>query len=796
MKHLGTSTWPALGVAHLAAILLIAPAKADTIALKSGVVYRGTYDRDNTIVFIDDGLKRIILRDTKIAKIDSDASTRHQETFKLVQPLEVHGLDMPTYAIGIDAGPWDATGKRMFRYIGPKSTKPVTMKQAIIELGPRTVTLRGIDGSWRAKLATSQVPKEIVLGILAKVDQKNLNERKRVESFLIQAEWYPEALTELNKLLKDFSEPELREQLDVVRQSIQQLAAEQAQSEVDIRRKAEQPKEVLARLKAFPTEGVPSALLVKVRDQLREEETQEAADKALANDLQAAAESLTAESRRVWKPALLEMLTGLAEAPDAVRSRFESFQKAASSDPPAERFARAASGWVLGSDAAVSDLASAETLWKARRSIDEYLRASTTEQLRNDLLASLQALEWTDATNAKRKIDPETATRLVQLMPPSAETSAKPGEPKIYQVPTDGHDVATEYMVLLPPEYHPLRSYPAIVALHSGLGQTAAERMERALAWWAPEAARRGYIVIVPEYNLPDKPADYRYTPDEHAAVELALRDARRRFAIDSDRVFLGGVLIGGNMAWDYGLAHPDLFAGVAVVSGLPAKYVMRYWNHAERLPFYIAMGDLAPGATDLILNLVKSMLGKNFDVTYADYYHRGLEDLPEEAGPIFDWFDHRKPRDAHPKKFEVVTARVCDTRFYGVVVGHYPPPPPGHFEPGEGEYGQRRPSGRTLSRITAPGVVDALGQNLNPATIEVQTVTMSNLVKVNANGVQKLDVWVSPKLIDFKKRLEVRINGRAYFKGPIKPDLAPFLEDLRVRGDRQQTYWLKVSAG
>ena len=82
--------------------------------------------------------------------------------------------------------------------------------------------------------------------------------------------------------------------------------------------------------------------------------------------------------------------------------------------------------------------------------------------------------------------------------------------------------------------------------------------------------------MIAPEYNVPGQPPDYHYTPSEHAAVELALRDARRRYAIDSDRVFVAGQLTGGNMAWDFALAHPDLFAGVIVISGFPAKYVPR----------------------------------------------------------------------------------------------------------------------------------------------------------------------------------------------------------------------------
>ena len=147
----------------------------------------------------------------------------------------------------------------------------------------------------------------------------------------------------------------------------------------------------------------------------------------------------------------------------------------------------------------------------------------------------------------------------------------------------------------LPPEYHPLRSYPAVVVLHSGKGP------DSAIDEWADEAARRGYILIAPEYTAPGQPPDYRYTPSEQAAAQLAMRDARKRYAIDSDRVFAAGQLIGGNMAWDLALAHPDLFAGVVVISGLPAKYVSLSLAHHDRLPLFYVIGDLAPAANEFI---------------------------------------------------------------------------------------------------------------------------------------------------------------------------------------------------
>ena len=62
------------------------------------------------------------------------------------------------------------------------------MEQAINEIGPYMVRIRGVDGYWQGQLATSQVPREVILGILAKVNQKDSKERIRVARFLIQAE--------------------------------------------------------------------------------------------------------------------------------------------------------------------------------------------------------------------------------------------------------------------------------------------------------------------------------------------------------------------------------------------------------------------------------------------------------------------------------------------------------------------------------------------------------------------------------------------------------------------------------
>lgn len=773
--------FPAVVLLALGALLAPLPrAWGDNVILKNGIVYRGTVDQDNTLVSVFDGLKRVIIRDSKISRREPNTAFGNWEVFKLVQPLITHSGSMPKEAYDIEATPWNDRGRRTFAYRSARSTKPITMEQAINELGPYLVRYRGVDGFWQdGRLSLRQVPRDVVLGILGKVDQKNQNERRRVVSFLIQAEWYAEAKKELDGLLRDFPEDKsLPDTVKNARGVVSQLEAAQIKLDLDIRRKGQQYQAVAAGLRAFPTKDVSSDLLVQVRDQIRTDDAQAAADRALAAELGALAERIADKKQKTWKKPLAEVLQVLNEAPDAVRDRFVAWQKAKddSALDDEARFALAMSGYVVGGDAAVPDLEMAANLWNARNLLHDYLsslepvaRARTIEQLE-----SLPVPEDPSQPAAVKRLD--LLTRLSLRMPPPLHDDKLPkkGEAKIHRVQGDDNPQPTDYHVLLPPEYHPLRSYPTIVALHDGRGPS------HAIEWWAAEASRRGYIVVAPEYRLAGQgaEADYGFTTSEHAAVELALRDARRRYAINGNRVFLGGQLRGADMAFDYGLAHPDSFAGVAVISGHPFKYAYRYRAHVERVPLYVAIGDLSPAGPEIVFGeYLKPLIARANDVTYVEYYRRGLEDLPEEAPAVVDWMDRRPDREAYPvpnpnKPLDFASARESDDRFYGVVIREFAP-----------------------GRTTSPEAADPFGKNLNPASLKISASQASNLLKLQINGIKQLDVWVSPKVLDFKKRITVRINTKDFFKAIATPGIEPFLEDLRMRGDRQQVYWMKVSA-
>ena len=511
-----------------------------------------------------------MVRDSKIERIEANNAFRTGEKFQLVQPMSVHGGIMPDEVVSVQATPWDGSGRRSFNYVGARLDKTIRMEQAIIEIGPHITRFRGVDGFWVGQIETNQVPRESVMKLLGRVAQNNVEERERVVRFLMDVGWLPEAKQELDRLAKDFPDPNLKERAASARQFIIQTEALERRTEIDARKRAQQYDGAAKLLKSFTDKAIPTQLLVEVREIERRYEQQRAADLAMASDLRKLADELPSADHNSWKEPVAEVLKALSEAPDAVRDRLAAWRKAkalAASKPQAQ-FALAMSGYVGGIELAVPDLKSAAALWKAREIVASYL--ARQPGVRSELLAELDGLDWQSAVGSAdmpRRL--EVLSRIIQLMPPPRhDGQTEPEKTVTNRVMDDENNDPTVYAVRLPPEYHPLRSYPAIVVLHGGEGPA------KAIASWAAQADRRGYILIAPEYSIPGQPTGYQYTAGEHAAVELALRDARQRYAIDSDRVFAAGQLTGGDMAWDYSLAHPDMFAGVVVISGLPFKYV------------------------------------------------------------------------------------------------------------------------------------------------------------------------------------------------------------------------------
>ncbi|HEU5119267.1 MAG TPA: hypothetical protein VFT74_21935, partial [Isosphaeraceae bacterium] len=180
-----------LGVALTSVLGLGDRSLGEVVTLKTGQNLEGLMDKDGTLVQVYDpeGVLRYVFRDSKIESIREETVPKG-ERFQLVQPMTVHAGAMPEYAVNVESTPWDAFGRRKFSFQSSRSGSRTEMTQALIELTPFSAKLRGVDGFWLGRVDINQVPREVILGLLAKVDQSNQNERLRVGRFLIQAEWF------------------------------------------------------------------------------------------------------------------------------------------------------------------------------------------------------------------------------------------------------------------------------------------------------------------------------------------------------------------------------------------------------------------------------------------------------------------------------------------------------------------------------------------------------------------------------------------------------------------------------
>ena len=252
--------------------------------------------------------------------------------------------------------------------------------------------------------------------------------------------------------------------------------------------------------------------------------------------------------------------------------------------------------------------------------------------------------------------------------------------------------------------------------------------MPRQLLSRSGQASRHGYIVIAPEWTE-EHQKQYNYSAREHAAVLNSLRDACRRFSIDTDRVYLSGYSMGGDAAWDIGLAHPDLWAGVIPISAQSDRYCNFYWENAKYVPFYVVLGEL-DGAklTKNALDLDR-YLKRGYDATVVEYEGRGHDDFHEEILRIFDWMG-RFRRNFFPREFACSTMRDWDSFFWWVELDGMPPRSqidPADWPP---------PSGTRPAQVK--GTI--LNNNINIRT-----------------GSAQVSVWVSPQMVDFKQRVNIR---------------------------------------
>jgi pimeloyl-ACP methyl ester carboxylesterase len=598
------------------------------------------------------------------------------------------------------------------------------------------------------------------------VKPDDLEDRLQVVSLYLKAERYRDAGVELEQVIKDF--PQRKDLEQTVRQ-LRQLGARLILDEIKLRSAAGQHQLARGLLDQFPSEGVSGELLQQVRELLSEYSARDERRKALLEELNKQVGQISDENGRRLAEAFAEEIA--AEVNEDAIGRLASFERLAddSAMGPEQKVALAISGWLMGANYATDNFQVAVSLAIVRDHVRQYL-GEANAQNRSAAAAELRDMEGATV---------ERVAQILKLMKPPLEMS-KDAEigPRFYEFGVAGlsGDADLRYVVQLPPEYDPLRHYPTIVALAD-----AGVSPERMLDFWAGaadkergserlgQATRHGYIVIAVDWQQPHQ-FTYDYSAREHHAVLGAVRDACRRLAVDTDRVFLSGHGMGGDAAWDIGLAHPDVWAGVIPICAVADRYVGRYAKNARYVAWYVVAGELDGDKMARNARELDRYLKPNTDATVVEYLGRGYEPFGDEIQRLFDWMGRR--RRAIPKEIAYVTMRPWDNFFWWIEVEGLP------------EKSIVAPASWPPQRGVRPFQFDG-------------KVLATNKISVSARAA-KTTVWLSPEIVDLGQQLVIEVNNRTISPRDriVRPDLNVLLEDARTRADRQHPFWAKLATG
>ncbi|HTU21327.1 MAG TPA: hypothetical protein VMG10_24955 [Gemmataceae bacterium] len=781
----------------------IRPARADLLFFKDGFPVEGQVKRQMSLefdkvardvyympkgfFFLDDGPRRIFFSPSQVRYVSEKDSPSEDKIFRK-NPVygQLNPKNFPMLLEVRKAPEWDDTWSRRFRFLSGRGVVE-NVPQHISQLTPYWARVDSLGHYfWSCAYLTRELGPETVQSLLAshpdfqdKKDQasaKRASVRLRKADFFAQAGWLDLADKELDRLLENL--PDQKERVEAARKTLRKLRASDRIEEIKRRHLAGQHRRVRKLLDDFPIKNATNEQAAKVEELTHEykdteqliKETARLLDKARqaargpGSDVLRAAAAVIRDELNFENVARLDAFLGQARQAERLQ------QENKKSEVGAEQLlGLAVSGWLLGSPSAEMSVETARSLWNGRNMVLAYLRSDDADKRKAILQRHLAGSNTESATL-------DELMQIIRTLPPIAAEEKLPDGAAQYKT-----DDAT-YFVQLPPEYRHSRPHPVLIVLHQ-----AGEQPRDILRAWADTAAENGFILLAPEWQT-GLNNHYSYSPEEHAIVLKSLRDLRRRFNTDEDRVFLTGTGEGGVMAFDFGLGHPDLFAGVLPMGAGPQYHAEVCWRNAQYLPFYIVHGNQGPDGEklrDLFKNWVTS---RQYPALWIDYKGRGVEWFGGELPNMFDWMrgKHRffplrqVGTNGRGQQFgnEFCSLRACDNRFYWISSDDI-------------RNTKNLDNWRARYRVQ-PAALDA----------EIRTDSNSNKIYLNTNyGIRQATIWLGrdnrgKDMIDFDRPVTLYRNF-GLVRPPnrtVKPSLEVLLEDLYERGDRQQLFLAKIS--
>ncbi|MFZ4396363.1 MAG: hypothetical protein ACOYOU_12140 [Kiritimatiellia bacterium] len=306
--------------------------------------------------------------------------------------------------------------------------------------------------------------------------------------------------------------------------------------------------------------------------------------------------------------------------------------------------------------------------------------------------------------------------------------------------------------------------WPVLVALHGG-GEGDGSWQSGGPTFFSLFRKHFDRMIFVAPTVMQKHYAEWGSNTNEEVFVRELLKAVKRTWPVDTDRIFLAGVSMGGYGTWHIGGHEADTFAGLV--------------SNAGGILLGFARGETWGWGT--IGNLMHTPIA---------FVHGGKD---EQAPP---WSDVESDR--------ILTALAAEhPGLYRHKYIFYPSA--GHGVPGEGVsqavdwvspfvrtstptqviWEPSRPFHRNFYwlRVDQPRMFTRLEASVADNTFKLRVT--------NLNG--GISVWLDPRLVDLKKPVTILVDNQVVFRSLVRPTLSAILESVDDKLDPQMWYPARI---
>jgi predicted peptidase len=164
------------------------------------------------------------------------------------------------------------------------------------------------------------------------------------------------------------------------------------------------------------------------------------------------------------------------------------------------------------------------------------------------------------------------------------------GQAKVLDKSTTIAGMVLSYKVVLPKDYDPEKPYPAVLAFPPG-GQTQDMVFVTLQRNWAPEAQRRGYIVVIPT-----APSGRLFFQEGAKVFPEFLKQLLSDYKIRGNKFHVAGMSNGGISAFYIAALYPQYFVTVTGFPGFLPDATPERISALAKMCIYLHVGEFDSG--------------------------------------------------------------------------------------------------------------------------------------------------------------------------------------------------------